>query len=348
MNGGRAHAPGSPGHNGGVRHRALPAVLLLAALPLVGCSDSDPAAPDPGADTSGNLFAERPQTLVPNDRLIAAAKQATTDGDTEAATVLDRLAKVPTGIWLTPEQLDVDAVGAYVASVAADAEVVSKTVPVFVVYGIPDRDCTGSFSAGGLTVDTYLPWVQAIADAAGDTSVVVLEPDALASSVSCAGDTDRIRLLTEATAALSAAGVTTYLDAGHSYWVPARKMARLLRTIGVDSVRGFATNVSNYQPLVKEQAYAAELSGLLDGAHYVIDTGRDGDPAGTAQPVDDWCNPTGRSFGTAPGYVDDGTALDALLWIKPPAESDGPCHGGPDAGETWIQRAVELGEAAGW
>ncbi|CAN5507024.1 glycoside hydrolase family 6 protein [soil metagenome] len=338
-------------HTGGVRPRAraaalLPLAVLLPAL-LAACSGSDSAG-DPGAPAAagGNVFAERPQTVLPNPRVVAAARQAEADGDQHATDVLDPIAGVPTEIWLTPEQLPVDQVGGYVTNVVAEAG--SSTVPLFVIYGIPDRDCTGVFSAGGLTVDTYLPWVQAIADAAGDTSAVVLEPDALASSVACTGDTDRIRLLTHATEALDADGVTTYLDAGHSYWVPAPKMARLLSEIGVASVRGFATNVSNYQPLSRERAYASQLSGLLDGAHYVIDTGRDGDPSGAAQPVEDWCNPVDQALGDEPGYVDDGSPLDGLLWIKPPAESDGPCHGGPDAGEIWIERAVQLGEAAGW
>ena len=42
------------------------------------------------------------------------------------------------------------------------------------------------------------------------------------------------------------------------------------------------------------------------------------------------------------------TALDALLWVKPPAESDGTCHGGPPAGDVWIDRALALATAAGW
>jgi endoglucanase len=220
-------------------------------------------------------------------------------------------------------------------------------VPLFVVYGIPDRDCTGGFSAGGLTEETYVPWVEEIAAAAGDRSVVVLEPDALASSVSCGDEKSRIRLLKQAVGVLDAAGVTTYVDAGHSSWVPAATMAELLRAVDVGSVRGFATDVANYQPLSRERAYAAELSGLLDGAHYVIDTGRSGASSSAGTPVDDWCNPAGQALGEGPGFIDDGTALDALLWIKPPAESDGDCHGGPPAGDIWLERAVRLAVDAG-
>jgi endoglucanase len=140
--------------------------------------------------------------------------------------------------------------------------------------------------------------------------------------------------------------VTTYVDAGHSDWVPAAQMARLLRAVGVSTVRGFATDVSNYQPLAAETAYAEQVRTSLGGdVHFVVDTGRDG---ATGAGPEDWCNPPGRALGRAPGYVDDGTGLDALLWVKPPAESDGTCHGGPAAGEIWTQRAVALATAAGW
>ncbi len=324
-----------------VRPLALPAVLLLALPALFGCSGDSTGA------TGENLLKERTQVAVTPPLLAAASRQAEADGDTHRIDVLERLSSTPTGIWLTPERLPTDQVGDYVASVVADAG--DDQVPVFVLYGIPDRDCTAGFSAGGLTADTYLPWVQAIADAP-DPSIAILEPDALAAtaSASCVDSETRIGLLRDAAAALTEGGVTTYLDAGHSDWIPAADMADLLRETGVASVRGFATDVANYQPLSRELAYANELSGLLDGAHYVIDTGRNGDPSGTGQPVKDWCNPPGQALGRDPGFVDDGTPLDALLWIKPPVESDGPCHDGPPAGDVWMTRALELADAAGW
>ena len=58
---------------------------------------------------------------------------------------------------------------------------------MFVVYGIPDRDCTGGESAGGLTTETYLPWVEA--DRHGRRMATrpspSLEPDALPGAVQC-------------------------------------------------------------------------------------------------------------------------------------------------------------------
>ena len=227
-------------HNRPVRpspHRSAARPLVAAALAcvlLAGCGGGDTSDQDQASDT--NVFAERAQTLVEKPRLEAAAKQAAADGDAQEASALERLARTPTGIWLTPEAYGADQVSAYVTEVVAATE--ALTVPLFVLYGIPDRDCTGGFSAGGLTADTYLPWVQAIAGAladAGTDTAAVLEPDALAGSVAC-GPTDRMSLLRQALQTLVTAGVTTYVDAGHSDWIPASEMAPLLEKVGVLSL----------------------------------------------------------------------------------------------------------------
>lgn len=319
-------------------------VLGLVGGLLAGCSNPDTTDEGPVPD---NPFAAAPLYVLPSPRLDAAALQASADGRTRESEVLDRLADVPSGIWLTPEKYPPQRVGPFVASIAS-AAAEQGSLPVFVVYGVPDRDCTGGFSAGGLTATTYLPWVSEIAGAAGDRSVVILEPDALASLSACGQARQRVPLMSKAVTALVDDGVTTYLDAGHSDWVPPGEIAPLLRRVGIAKVRGFATNVSNYQPERNEMEFAARLSALLDDARFVIDTSRNGDPTGTGEVVSDWCNPPGRALGRQPGYVEDGSALDALLWIKPPAESDGTCHGGPPAGEVWIDRAVSLAFSAGW
>jgi endoglucanase len=318
-------------------------VCLLAAA--TGCSGNDDGSgPEP---ESANPFAQHEQYDGADPALVAAAKQEVADGDQDAGDLLTRMDGVPTGLWLTPERYPTpDAVSTYVTAVAADAEDGgTDEVPVFVVYGIPDRDCTGGESAGGLAEADYLPWVQAIATAAGDTSVAIVEPDALPAAIQCNVVDQRVALLEQAVTALHDARVTTYVDAGHSAWVTADQVAPLLDRVGVGTVRGFSTNVSNYQPTAAEAAYAAQLSGLLGSAHYVIDTSRNGIGGGA---VTDWCNPPGQALGREPAPVDDGSALDAYVWVKPPGESDGTCNGGPAAGQLWPERAVELATAAGW
>lgn len=315
--------------------------VLVAGLVLGGCS----AGKDTGheAPASANPFEARAGYADPGSRAARAAAQAEADGHADRARVFARLAAVPSGIWLTPEQHPPGRVGPYVRRVVSAAAAVDE-LPLFVVYGIPDRDCTGGFSGGGLPADGYGPWVDEIAAAAATgPAVVVLEPDALAGALECRDRARRVRLIRSAVHSLDAAGVTTYVDGGHSDWVSPVALARLLRDVGVGSVRGFATNVANYQSDTDERDYAGRLSRLLGGAHFIIDSGRSGNGS-----TRDWCNPPGRALGTAPGYVDDGTGLDAFAWVKPPGESDGECGGGPAAGEFWPQRAVALGVASGW
>lgn len=291
-----------------------------------------------------NVFAERQQYADPDSRTAQAAAQAEADGNVEEGAVFSRLAAIPSGIWLTPEQHPPGEVGVFVGSVVQAANEANRA-PLFVIYGIPDRDCSGGFSEGGLSVAEYGPWVQEIATAAAAAEYVaaVLEPDALAAALECDARAERVELMSAAVDRLRAAGVTTYVDGGHSDWVSPARLAGLMREVGVESVRGFSTNVSNYQSDDDERRYAEGLSKRLGGVDYVIDNGRNGNGS-----LEEWCNPPGRALGNEPGFVDDGTHLDAFLWVKPPGESDGECRGGPAAGEFWPERAMELAAASGW
>ncbi|MFC6344351.1 glycoside hydrolase family 6 protein, partial [Nocardioides hankookensis] len=303
------------------------------------------AAPEPTRDArTVNPYDGHDQYADPGSKVAQAAAQATTDGDTEQEDVFTRLAGVPQGIWLTPEQYPAGSVGPFVTKIVTAADDAGE-VPTFVIYGIPDRDCTGQHSAGGLPADQYGPWVGEIAAAAGNGADVaaVVEPDGLASLLECGDRDQRVGLIADAAQQLSDAGVTTYLDGGHSHWIEPGKIAPLLEDAGIADVRGFSTNVSNFQTDDDEKSYGEELSALVGGTHFIIDSGRNGFGA-----TKDWCNPPGRAFGTDPGAVTDGGNLDAYVWVKPPGESDGECNGGPVAGQFWPERTMELASASGW
>lgn len=249
------------------------------------------------------------------------------------------IASQPAAIWLVPERHDAQHVGAYVGGIV-DAARLAGASPVFVVYGVPQRDCQAQESSGGVADDAaYHRWVSAIAGAMTAQAVVILEPDALALSAQCDDRDQRTAELRDAVGLLAPTGATVYLDAGHSGWQQPDAMAQLLRDAGVDQVRGFASNVSNFETTDAERAYDDAISSALGGAHYVIDTSRNGDgPA----PDQAWCNPPGRRLGETPRVVEDGTALDATLWIKNPGESDGSCNGAPAAGTWWPEGARAL------
>jgi endoglucanase len=168
--------------------------------------------------------------------------------------------------------------------------------------------------------------------------IVVLEPDSLALAPQCGNVEDRIVQLQQAIDRLAGIDTWIYLDGGHSNWLPAEEMAGLIAQVGrADRVRGFATNVSNYNTTQDEFAYAHEVAASLGGGHALVDTSRNG-----AGPYDDeWCNPPRRLIGDPGGtYGDD--VVDTNLWIKPPGESDGTCNGGPPAGDWWPDAAVTL------
>jgi endoglucanase len=122
---------------------------------------------------------------------------------------------------------------------------------------------------------------------------------------------------------------------------PAEFIAEKLKKAGLDEAHGFSLNTSNYGPTDKNIEFGKKVSELAGGAHFVIDTSRNG--AGYA-PEFEWCNPPGRKIGKPPSTETGEPLVDAFLWLKRPGESDGDCNGGPRAGVFWLERALELAE----
>lgn len=314
------------------------AVVASAAILIAGAMSGWLRALGTHPPKSGERFAVLADSA-------AARAFATETGDGRAAA--GYLAAQPTAYWLTPEHDPIGAVGARVAGLATQARGQDATLPL-VVYGIPDRDC-GSYSAGGLSGADYPRWIEEIATSlrgAPDTrAVIVLEPDSLALADECGNLNARASQLRSAVAALERTDTWIYLDGGHSAWHSASDQARLLYTVGLDGVRGFSLNVSNFNAVDDEIRYAHDLSAALaaagsPNAHALIDTSRSGVGSNG-----EWCNPTGRRVGEASGTLGD-DVVDTNLWIKRPGESDGPCNGGPAAGTWWPQAAVELTRTA--
>lgn len=259
-------------------------------------------------------------------------------GRTADAALLREISQQPQAVWINGNETG----AALRASLATHRDLAAATNQrlVVVTYAIPFRDC-GSYSSGGLSAAQYAGWNATIADTLrGSGTIVIVEPDALAGVTvpACASiASSRPALLKNAVETLAAAGLHVYIDAGHSNWVPAATMASLLRQAGIASARGFASNVSNFRTTASEEAWASEVSTLLGGARYVIDVSRNGNG-----PNADWCNPLGRALGQNPALATGSGALDGLLWVKRPGESDGTCNGGPGAGQWWEEYALDL------
>jgi endoglucanase len=120
---------------------------------------------------------------------------------------------------------------------------------------------------------------------------------------------------------LSHAGHCVYLGAGHAGWRSSGEMAERLIASGIADAEGFSVNVSNRQSTKDSYTWGRELSDLVGNRDFVIDTSRNGVPA----PPGAWCNVTPHGLGPPPTTRLPGLA--ALLWVKRPGESDGPCEG---------------------
>lgn len=245
------------------------------------------------------------------------------------------------GDWNDDVQADAES---YVSGAAA-----VHAMPVLVAYNIPNRDC-GGYSAGGLqTATDYANWIQKLANGiGGKPAVVILEPDALADldCLTGAARQARVDMLAGAVTTLKANSHThVYIDAGNAKWQPAATIATWLKSVNIAKADGFSLNVSNFLPTNDTAAYGTQVSQLVGGKHFLIDTSRNGN--GMA-PNDDWCNPPGRALGALPTVHTGNGLTDGWVWVKDPWESDGPCNGGPAAGDYFWTYGVQLAQNAGW
>ena len=298
----------------------------------------DLAAPTPPASPLAGIS----WYVDPNSN---AARQAQAWRSTQPADAaeIEKIAAEPEADWFGGWSGNIEqAVAARVAAVDA-----AGATPLLVAYDIPLRDC-GSYSSGGATSPSaYRSWIRGFAAGIGASpAVVILEPDALAGldCLTAGEQSTRLALLDDAVSVLTAhPGVRVYLDAGNSAWHPAAVMASRLQAAGVARAAGFSLNVSNYFATGDETAYGDAISALTGGAHFVIDTSRDG--LGPA-PDGAWCNAGGRALGPRPTALTGAPLVDAYLWVKRPGESDGTCNGGPTAGSWWAEYALGLAQRA--
>ncbi|MBA3891172.1 MAG: glycoside hydrolase family 6 protein, partial [Gemmatimonadaceae bacterium] len=202
----------------------------------------------------------------------AAAWQRSRPDD--AARML-RIASQPHAIWLGEWDGDVRQVTETHSRNAEGA----RSLPVFVAYNIPYRDCGLHSRGGARNGSEYRRWIIGLARGLGGRpAVVVLEPDAIAA-IDCLPARladERYALIAEAASVLTTAGAIVYIDAGNANWQQPGEIARRLTRAGIASAQGFALNVSNFHATDPNVQYGARVSQLVGGKHYVIDTSRNG------------------------------------------------------------------------
>jgi cellulose 1,4-beta-cellobiosidase len=284
----------------------------------------------------------------------------------ESADKLKKLSAYSTAIWMS-KIADLAKMPQYLADAEAQQTAGGKpVVPTFVVYNMPGRDCAAAASAGELAPNEagearyQKEYIDVIATALAAhpkvNTALIIEPDSLANLVTnlekpncAAAEPIYKRAIAYAIAKLSLPNAFLYVDAAHAGWLGwprniVKSYAVYKQVLdmagGPDRIRGFATDVSNYDPAKDptapkrdpaaapndELGYIQDLvKGLptvgITGKAFVIDTGRDGVPNVRTSPGN-WCNIKGAGLGERPQSSPEPN-VDAYLWIKVPGESDG-------------------------
>ena len=153
-----------------LRRRAVTAVTAAAVIAAMFPVSASPAN---AGISEGTTF----YTPKPNHGAVTQIADLTASGQRGLANQIRAMIETPQAFWVT------GGTGrSLTQSIKAEAQRAAGkgTVPVFVAYNIPFRDCA-QFSAGGATtVAEYVAWIDAFAAGIGDHEVaVILEPDGL-------------------------------------------------------------------------------------------------------------------------------------------------------------------------
>jgi len=259
----------------------------------------------------------------------------------------NRVKYVPTAIWLAwdgaPNELPKQLGGAGGSTI------------VFIMYWIPTRDCNSNASQGGANdLNGYRGYVDSVYNSfrsyPNNRIVIVIEPDTIGNMVTSQNNENCRRTAVTHKQALAYAinkfgslnNVQVYLDAGHSQWLTgyedetAALIKEILDMAPQGRIRGLSTNVSNFQPIANEYEYHTRLYDALErvgvtNMRFIVDTSRNGQDVSEAfARTKTWCNLVGTGFGERPKGNPDPInmpLLDAYMWLKPPAESDGSSRG---------------------
>ena len=324
----------------------LAVTAVASLLPIAACAPA-PAAPPPARPVpraaAPRLYAD------PVNSLFAAAAHLAGRDPAEAAE-LRAIAKTPAGLWAAGQQGEMQMITQVTRAAARD-----HSVPVIVAYNLPHRDACGKFSAGApMTAPGYKRWIGQLAAAiGGGDDIVIVEPDGLVDilrhCLSAAQSRQRYLLLGYAMKVLGALPhARVYLDAGNpGLFKNPSVLTGPLKKAGLRYGAGFSANVANFQWTGIVVSWSQQLEGdLASTARAVIDTSRNGRGPYTGRDYPRWCNPPGRALGPAPRLDPGPAGIDGYLWIKDPGASDGPCHGGPAAGQDWPRYAAALASAS--
>ncbi|MBB3676906.1 glycoside hydrolase family 6 protein [Modestobacter versicolor] len=266
-------------------------LAVTAALTLGQLTLSSPAAAAPPTTQAPPLApGTRFTTPVPDSGAVQQAVDLTRAHRFGDAGLIAREVATPQASWFT------DGTPAEVRQEVRRASALAaatRSVPTFVVYNVPGRDCS-QYSAGGAADDAaYRAWVDGFAAGLtrGQQVVVVVEPDGLAlmpgdcpagtyPEGTAPTDEGRLADIAHAGRAIERANpnALVYLDAGHTAWHNVGSIADRLQDAAVAEFQGLALNTSNYQYTPNLSHYGTWISACLAVLPATYVHGVDADP----------------------------------------------------------------------
>jgi endoglucanase len=256
-------------------------------------------------------------------------------GQTRKANLIEKIAREPKAIWLgrfTSPNFRVK------VQRVIDSASQQGQIPLFTVLRAQSTGCSPSYDGGGPAEDRRTrAWYQDLASVIGAQQVVIaFEPDSL-GTIDCHAASrrdDRYKLLRFGVDQLAKLPNTTiYIEAGASDWEGATRMAKKLKRVGIAKVRGFMLNATHNDWTRNNIRYGLQLSRLVGGKHFVINTAENG-RGGVHYPLPNhrrgtiWCNPGLRGLGKPPTTDTSNSRADAYLWINRPGYAQ-ICQGRP-------------------
>jgi len=324
---------------------------------------------------------------------------ATADGQIKAN--LQQMYNVPSAYWIDVMARisgSDDSVEAILKDASSKSPV---PLVVFIIYDLPNRDCHAKASNGEICcnpnsdgtcnyqlggdcangINTYKtkyidPIVQLFGRYTQVPIVAIIEPDSLPNLATNQADPNcgnsatktayQVGIAYAVNSLATLSHVTIYVDGAHGGWLGwsqnSQAFAQTVSSLGIlNKIRGFATNVANYQPLGvqcpqigwclngqhqsdaccadpcrlssqynpanNELNYISVLSSIFHisggSPHFIVDTGRNG-VGNMRGDCANWCNIRGAGVGLLPTTNTANTTLiDAYFWLKTPGESDG-------------------------
>ncbi|CAK4662213.1 unnamed protein product [Aphanomyces euteiches] len=249
---------------------------------------------------------------------------------------IDLVGKQPVATWWTDNN------PTYISDVQTLLDTCSKnSLPVIVVYGLPQRDCGAGFSNLGKinSTEAYLEFIKDLVGRVGSRPVLyIMEPDAIgaaADGTGCAATNGYLDNMQAAVPLLTAnENARLYFDVG--FWMlnsagDATKISKAVHYVGSKSregaVKGIVLNTSNLRQTAEMLAKCSlfvEAASVNTTYKCAIDTSRN---FRTPNTTTEWCNNKYAALGLPPtsqtGHSD---LLDYFLWVKVPGESDGECN----------------------